>query len=91
MIEEKKGEGLPIRIIIVAIIGIICMVILIFVFQDKLGEVLPIFSAQADCNSRGYNCIQKDDPCSGTKVIGMGCPEEGGDGNAKYCCVTSGE
>ncbi|MBN2454126.1 hypothetical protein JXB11_01125 [Candidatus Woesearchaeota archaeon] len=84
-----KGEGLPVRMIIVAMIVLIVLVLVVFMFQKQINSANDSMGSQMDCESRGgvcknivYECDNPDDirVCAGTpSCTNMANPEY-------YCC-----
>jgi len=78
MLNSKKGQGLPLNTIIIAIIVIVVMVVVILIF---VAGVRPIPEAGNNCYIQGGTCVAKD-AC--TKLPGgmgqMNCDAE------EVCC-----
>ena len=54
---HKRGQGLPISTIILAILGIVVLIMLIFILLRKGGE---FGRATTDCTALGGECIPGD-------------------------------
>ncbi|MBN2454127.1 hypothetical protein JXB11_01130 [Candidatus Woesearchaeota archaeon] len=86
--ETKKGEGLPIRMIIITIICIVVLVIIVFIFQKQMGTADTDLGASFTCQGRGGTCIAATGNCGAgmDKVCGVTCAANA---NLRCCCVPS--
>ncbi|MFC2016638.1 hypothetical protein ACFLUF_02870 [Chloroflexota bacterium] len=77
--HKKRAQGLSIRTIILAVIGLIVLVVLIAIFTRETGENINVLKS---CEARGGICIPKDGPCGSGKIIpGLTCPTKD-----EICC-----
>ncbi len=95
MLNNKKGQGLSLNTIIIAIIVLVVLVVIIMIFTGVLGGVfVPGISS---CEQKGGDCNQPGTNCGGfdsgwTKVVGAHC-DANGDGKfsdaerQNVCCV----
>jgi len=85
----KRGQGLPLNTIIIAVIVLIVLVILIVIFTGKIG----FFGKSLDECAAGQNrCVDSATDCDqfgpNTVAIPVNClPDKGVD----YCCTGVGE
>jgi len=85
---SKRGQGLPLNTIIIAILVLVVLVILIVIFTGKIG----FFGKSLDeCPAGPQNCRDTAGECKSfgpnTVAIPMNCrPDEGID----YCCTPIG-
>ena len=56
----KKAQGLPLNVIILAILGLIVLVVLAVIFTKQTGN----FSRASSCESRGGECIAQTGDCA---------------------------
>lgn len=87
MTQSKKGAALALNVIIIAVIGLLVLVVILFIFTGKIN----IFSkGVSDCESLGGVC--QDTQCS--KLIPMELAVPGGkcdeDTGRPYCCKSIG-
>ena len=84
MLKRRDAQGLPINVIILAVIGLVVLVILIVMFSKKSGESIKIIES---CDSRGGDCKLEKDGCGASefKIAGVKCPDK--DGEKQICCV----
>jgi hypothetical protein len=85
MLKEKRGEGLPFNIIIIAIIGIIVLFVIIFAFHKNTGDNINILNS---CTGKGGKCMATLKECedaSGFEIAGENlCTDK----DKKICCNT---
>jgi hypothetical protein len=59
---STKGQGMPLNVIIIAVICLLVLIVLIFIFTGKTGQ----FSKGVDtCASRGGVCQTSAETCNG--------------------------
>lgn len=76
--KSRKAQGLSMQVIIIAIICLIVLAVLIFIFVGKIG----IWGKSvADCEAKGGECANACKPDE-AKIAGI-CPEEAG----QFCCI----
>ena len=88
MIKHKQGAALALNVIIIAVIGLLVLVVVIFIFGGKIN----VFSkGVSDCISLGGSCekvscfnLKTPRPSipSGECLVGENEPKE-------YCCSTA--
>jgi hypothetical protein len=81
--RAKKGQGMPINMVIVAAIALVVLVVLILIFTRKIGGINTDLQS---CSTRGGVCQEaKCDESKGqTELTGLaGC--ESGKSN---CCIS---
>ena len=80
--HNRKSQGLPMNVIIIAAIVLIALIVIIAVFTGRFG----IFSKNMkSCEMNGGNCV-KPGECENAPVD-FECPEGK---EKKVCCITSG-
>ncbi|MBN2454128.1 hypothetical protein JXB11_01135 [Candidatus Woesearchaeota archaeon] len=87
---QKKGEGLPIRMVIVAIIVLIVLVVVVFIFQKQMGVAEGDIGLQFTCIGRGGTCISGSESCdeeTENKVCGMSCGDDEEEEGDLCCCI----
>ena len=77
MMHAKKGQGLSLNVVVVAIICLVVLVVLVALFSGKISIVSKDLT---DCEAKGGFCAQKCD-AEYYATLEMGCL--GGD----KCCV----
>jgi len=76
---NKKAQGLPLNVIIIAILVLIVLVVIIAIFAGKIG----IFSREvAECKAKGGRCESKTTGCETNEV-----PVAGLCGEDEVCCI----
>lgn len=79
MTNSKKGVELALDVIIIAVIGLLVLVIILYIFGGKAN----IFSkGVSQCESLGGQC--STNPCTGPVLTGGECPKQ--EGVTVYCC-----
>ncbi len=63
--KNKKSEGLPLNIIIIAAIGLIVLVILVFIFRGESNK----FIKSTNCPARNGVCLEAKKECPEDKPI----------------------
>ena len=75
--NTKKGMGLSLNVIIIAIIGLCVLIVLVFIFTRSSSDFATSIS---DCESMGGSCAKS---CSDEFApMSVECPEE-----TDFCCV----
>jgi hypothetical protein len=66
---DIKGQGMPLNVIIIAVICLLVLIVLIFIFSGKAGQ----FKKGVDsCESKGGICVNSQDLCSGPQLGTVG-------------------
>ncbi|HLC50414.1 MAG TPA: hypothetical protein VJI97_03215 [Candidatus Nanoarchaeia archaeon] len=80
---SRKSQGMPLNVIIIAVLGLIVLVVLAVMFSGKSRE----FSAGiSSCAAKQGTC--QNNACGADQVtISGGCPEKGQSTDYKYCCA----
>ena len=78
---RKKAQGLPMNVIILAVLGIIVLIMLVFIFQRYVGGSTTTIGEISGCDNQGGNCKLECNKISELKLSGMGCTEK------KVCCL----
>ena len=81
MLRKIKAQGLAIRVIILAVIGLIVLVVVIAIFTKESSKTVETLGS---CALRGGGC--KDDCSPGKIMPGIECEEED-----DICCYGSEE
>ena len=83
---NKKGQGLPLNTIIIAIIVIVVLVIIIIIFSGNILNFQNASNSGNECRQAGGTCIS-DNTCStlgGHTINGKSC----GSDTTVICCGT---
>jgi hypothetical protein len=83
---NKKAEGLSMNVIIIAIIALIVLIVLVLIFTGTLKRILPDFQ-QDNCVKRGGQCTTLKGTCTGSRYLGLGCPDDQTKKDNIYCCI----
>ena len=92
MLNSKKGQGLSLNTIIIAIIVLVVLVVIVMIFTGVIGTVfVPGISS---CEQKGGTCDKGDD-CGGSnsgyvKAIGSHCSPGGTRDQNSVCCIQAG-
>jgi len=85
MIKNRKAQGMSIKIIIVAIIGLIILAIIVMMLSGRLGEFggkAKLFGDNSKtCKEQTTNDLS-DIECSGREITSSDAIAKG-----KHCCV----
>jgi hypothetical protein len=78
----SKAQGLSLNVVIIAVIAILVLAVLAFIFIQKTGN---FSDGVATCNGQ---CAFTADECEGAKILTPSCSDDTGvvEG-AKYCCI----
>ena len=79
MPKKKRAQGLPVNIIILAILGLLVLIVLVFIFSRGSGGFLNIFHT---CGGKGGDCKEK---CESSEIEITGddlCKED----DKPVCC-----
>ena len=79
----KKAQGMPINVIIIAVLALIVLVIMGVLFAKRTS----IFAGALDsCSAKQGHCQPS---CGeGSSKIIANCPEKGDDSKNTVCCIT---
>lgn len=81
---NKKSQGMPINVIIIAALALIVLFVLAAIFTGRI----KIFSESLQsCAAKQGQCYKDKCPPNTALVINTNCPE-GGPTENKLCCVT---
>ncbi|MBS3176892.1 hypothetical protein J4457_06680 [Candidatus Woesearchaeota archaeon] len=89
MILSKKGQGLPLNVIVIAAIVLVVMVVLITIFIGSTGKT---GRELAECGNKGGQCLQGttcDTNAGWAPVPGADCLTEAG-APEQICCAYVG-
>jgi len=78
----RRAQGLPLNVIILALLGLAVLVILIVMLSTKTGQ----FNKAQDCVARGGTCVYPTDPAKGVT-----CPTTGYPVRSFITCKDDGE
>jgi len=86
----KKGDGLSMNVMIVAVLCVIVLVVLVIIFVNGTGKA----QKQLDSCLGGSVCINDENVCVNEKgekgvTVASECKTKSG-GDGKFCCATSG-
>jgi hypothetical protein len=97
--KSKRGAELSLNVIIIAVLCIVVMVVLLYIFGGKIG----LFKSSTTCGAREGTCMQslgsicssekpimiwtEDCECVGDKGTGKTCNTNGKPGQ---CCINVG-
>ena len=79
MLKKRNAVGLPVNVIILAVIALVVLIVVIAIFTSKTGESVGTLNK---CESRGGECQASGEDCKGPKIPNI-CPTEG-----DVCCIT---
>ena len=88
---NKKAAELPLNVIVTAVIALIVLVVLIFIFSSSARDfVLGL----KDCNSLGGKCqtvVTTDDPCgpNAVQLIQATCKDANDKKTSEICCKSA--
>lgn len=86
--KQKKSQGLPINIIIIAAIALIVLVVVLAIFSGKIRFFSK--SIAGTCQDQGGECMLKCDEKFPIRVIAKGCDSKGKNPNEEGpCCLPS--
>ena len=84
MLKKKDAQGLSTSMIILAVLGLIILFALLYMFMTEQGKTS---STLGSCLAKGGSCVVSSDCTDGTEVPEVECPVEPGD-PAEICCIT---
>ena len=78
---RKRAQGLPMQVVIIAVISLILLAVVVAIFIGKVGT---FGKSVSDCEAKaeGAHCADSCRPGIEASVSGI-CPEEAG----KFCCI----
>jgi len=77
---NKKAQGMPVNVIIIAALALIVLVVLVVIFSGRVR----IFSITLeDCEAKQGSCKTGCDPNTEAKITNVKCPKE----KSAICCV----
>jgi hypothetical protein len=86
MLKKRNAQGLPIRVIVLAIIGLIVLVVLIIMFSKESGKSVSVLGS---CETRGGNCDKSTCDDGEREIVGAQCKDSDGKIiTGKTCCVS---
>ena len=77
MLKKRDGQGLSIRIIILAVIGLIILIVMMMIFSSQSSKNVDTLES---CFVKGGEC-KTPDLCRG-EIVPATCP------STQKCCVT---
>lgn len=81
---NKKSQGMPVNVIIIAALALIVLVVLVAIFTGRVR----IFSQSLEsCAAKQGQCYEKSCPPNMALVTNTNCPEGDPNPNKKICCV----
>lgn len=84
IMQNKKGQGMPVNVIIIAVLALLVMVIVAFVFTGKFAE----FSKRInDCEAVAGNACEYSCAEGYTQDSSRKCFEGNKVDTSKVCCV----
>jgi len=91
---SKKGQGLSLNTVIIAIIVLVVLVVLVMIFTGYFGKIFT--PTVANCETAGGECATecgKDDAGKPIgQIAGAKCPATGAAGTtAQLCCQRAGK
>ena len=81
MVLKKRGQGLPLNTIVIAVIVLIVLAVVIFIFSTRIG----LFGGEiSSCEQKGGECKARIDCNLQTSTIltGFECKD------SKVCCLS---
>jgi hypothetical protein len=76
MLRSKKSQGLSLQTVIIAILCLVVLAIIIYIFSDKIGGVGESLSG---CSDKGGSC---ESSCNGPSITTKDCQDKG-----QVCCI----
>jgi|APSaa5957512535_1039671.scaffolds.fasta_scaffold408422_2 hypothetical protein len=94
LFKSKKGQGLTLNTVIIAVLVLVVLAILIFIAYkyiwgagSSIGELAGCQARTNDAGTETGKCVSGTETCNGNKFYKMGgCPDD----TAKlknYCCI----
>lgn len=86
----KKGQGLSLNTVIIAIIVLVVLVVLVMIFTGYFGKIFT--PTVGDCGTQGGKCAKECNTGDVGYVIqnAKGCPPPLADPTLKLCCAKVG-
>jgi hypothetical protein len=84
--KNKKGEGMSMQVIVIAILCLIVMAVLIYIFAGKMG----LIKSSTTCIARDGKCTASNVECSPEKPVSIWTEDCGIKGEPGKCCVAIG-
>ncbi len=80
--KHKKGQGISINVLIIALVALIVLIVIIAIFT---GKIRGVNTGLQDCMTKGGKCEKSEDcPPGSSEVIGVSsCPNED-----EKCCIS---
>ena len=80
MLIKRDAQGLPIRLIVLAVIALIIIIVVVFIFSNESSKIV---SKLESCGSKGGDCTSEQ-LCSNGKILyDIDCWD-----SSKVCCVS---
>ena len=80
--RNRKSQGMPINVIIIAALGLIVLFVLILIFTNQTGKSVSSLQScggiAGRCTDAGKNCEDTEVEKTGTKL----CPQD-----TQKCCI----
>ena len=88
---RKKAQGLPLNVIVMAVLALVVLIVLVLIFRGQVG----VFNQGTSCDARGGNCLttfSEATKCSGEyiQIYTQECIQVGGSNPGKkpgQCCI----
>jgi len=93
MLKNKKSQGLPINVIVIAVIGLIVLGVVIGIFSGKFGDFT---SGVESIGNPAETCLEQSSPGATTNLRDDNCESDEVSilsrdtvGKGKKCCIVS--
>ncbi|MBS3119416.1 hypothetical protein J4475_01180 [Candidatus Woesearchaeota archaeon] len=88
----RKGQGLSMQTIVIAILSLLVLVILVLFITGTSSRIFPFITASASCEGRGGQCVETSAECDSGQQAAFrygGCGDQNSELNKdkKYCCI----
>lgn len=83
----KKAQGMSVNVIIIAVLALLVLVVLAFIFTGKIGQFA---STTADCESIAGNTCEIQCGNGYVQDNSRGCFDEDKEPTGEVCCVPVG-
>ena len=80
----KKGISISMELVVIAVICLIVLAVLLYIFSQKAGTF------DKGTSSCGGQCVGEDEQCTDPEAFKIAYSNCGGDKNKNYCCLKTG-
>ena len=83
MIKRRKSQGMPVNVIIIAVIALIVLFVLVALFT---GKIRGLSQDLESCTTKQGRCDDKKECAANEATISAKCDKK--DGKDQICCIT---